>query len=56
MMAVFGLSCSIRASSKMTSRSAVISLESKVERKAMSSSSSMAVRVASLGTVIWNDV
>ncbi len=52
MMADFGVSVSMRASSKMTWRSESISLGSKVERKAMASSSSRAFRVPSLGTRI----
>ena len=51
-----GLSVWMRVSSKMTSRSALISLGSNFERKAMSSSSPIAVLVASLGTRIWKVV
>jgi hypothetical protein len=56
MMADFGVSVSIRDSSKMTWRSASISLGSKVEAKAMASRSSSAVLVPSLGTRIWKVV
>jgi hypothetical protein len=52
MMAVRGLSVSMRDSSKMTSRSRPISAGSKAERKAMSWSSWMAVSVASRGTTM----
>ena len=55
-MADFGLSVSMRDSSKMTWRSASISFGSKVERKAMSSRSPSAIRVPSLGTRIWKVV
>jgi hypothetical protein len=51
MMAVRGLSCSMLASSKMTSRSRPISSGSNVERKAMSASSSTPISSASLGSV-----
>ena len=51
-MADFGVSVSIRDSSKMTWRSASISFGSKAERKAMASSRSKALRVPSRGTRI----
>ncbi len=44
-----GLSCSMRASSKITSRSRAISSGANVERNAMSESSWMPVAVASVG-------
>ena len=51
-MAVRGLSASMRASSKITSRSRPISSGMKLERKAMSCSSSMAGSVDSRGTTM----
>jgi len=49
-MAVLGLSVSMFASSKITSRSRATSSGSKLERKAMSARVWMAVSVDSLGT------
>ncbi len=50
-MADRGLSCSMRASSKITSRSRAISSGANVERNAMSDRSWMPVAVASAGRI-----
>jgi len=51
MIALLGLSCSIRDSSKITSRSRSISAGTNADRNAMSDSSLMPRSVASRGSV-----